>query len=116
LVTATLLTACTPMRWERDGQALDYAETDWNHCRSQSVIQANRWSFDLFPRTFIGRDAHGRPFTAFRPAPFPDRFTLEREYLDRCLRMRGFRLVPVQPANAAAPASSSTDQDAPGNH
>jgi hypothetical protein len=108
MLAMALLAACTPMRWERDGQALDYADTDWNTCRSQSIFRANRWSFDPFPRTFIGRDARGRPFTAFRQSPFPDRFMLEREYLDNCLRARGFRLVPKAPDNAAAPAPAAT--------
>jgi hypothetical protein len=108
LLAACMLTACTPMRWEREGLALDYADNDWRDCRRQSISAANRWMFDPFPRTFIGRDALGRPFTYYRPAPYPNRFMLEQDYLDNCLRARGFRRVPVQteapaPANAAAP-------------
>ena len=92
-LSALLLQACTPMRWERDGLGLDYADKDWNDCRRQSIAAANRWAFDPFPRTFIGRDALGRPFAYYRPSPYPSRFMLEQDYLDNCLRARGFRRV-----------------------
>lgn len=102
---AALLAACTPMRWERNGLALDYTDQDWNNCRSQSVASANRWMFDPFPFPygFNGRDARGRPFYYYRPSPYPNRFMLEQEYLDNCLRARGFRRVPVQPERATTP-------------
>jgi len=106
LLAAGMLTACTPMRWERDGLSLDDADSDWRDCRRQSISAANRWMFDPFPRTFIGRDAFGRPFTHYRPVPYPNRFMLEQDYLDNCLRARGFRRVPVQP-QAPAPAAAA---------
>ena len=113
LAVGALLTACTPMRWERDGLALDYANTDWNDCRRQSVAGANRWHFDPFPRSFIGRDARGRPFAYGYPSPYPNRFMLEQDYFDQCLRARGFRRVPVAPehAAAAAPPDRATGND-----
>lgn len=98
LLSVLLLPACTPMRWERDGLALDYNDRDWSDCRRQSIAGANRWMFDPFPRQLIGRDAQGRAFSYYRPSPFPNRFMLEQEYLDSCLRARGFRRVPVAPA------------------
>jgi hypothetical protein len=103
LFALLLLGACTPMRWERDGFALDYANSDWNSCRSQSIASANRWYFEPFPRMFFGRDALGRPFSYYRPSPYPNRFMLEQDYLDNCLRARGYRRVPVQPENEKAP-------------
>jgi hypothetical protein len=103
-VLATLLLgACTPMQWERDGLALDTGGTDWSDCRRQSIAFANRWGFNTFPYSYLGRDAHGRAFSYYRPYPYPDRFMLERDYLDNCLRARGFRLVPVPPADAKTP-------------
>ena len=110
VLTALLLGACTPMRWERDGLALDYNDRDWGDCRRQSIAGANRWlMFDTFPRTYFGRDALGRPFTYYRSAPYPNRFLLEQEYLDNCLRSRGFRRVPLPPeaAGPAAPAAEA---------
>lgn len=113
LAVGALLTACTPMRWERDGLALDYANTDWNDCHRQSIAGANRWYFDPFPRSFIGRDARGRPFAYGYPSPYPNRFQLEQDYLDQCLRARGFRRVPIAPEPAAvpAPAARATGND-----
>lgn len=102
-----LLAACTPLRWERDGLALDYSDRDWSHCRSQSIASANRWMFEPFPRTFIGRDARGRPFSYDRPAPYPNRFMLEQDYLDHCLRGRGYQRVPVKPADTVVPAPAA---------
>ena len=119
LLAACLLAACTPMRWERDGLALDYADTDWRDCRRQSISSANRWMFwEPFPRSYIGRDALGRPFAYYRPSPYPNRFMLEQDYLDNCLRARGFRRVPVQaeapaPANAAAPLAEPAAKPVP---
>jgi hypothetical protein len=104
LLGLLLLAACTPMRWERDGLALDYNDRDWTDCRHQSIAGASRWMFDPLPRQFIGRDAQGRAFSYYRPSPFPNRFMLEQEYLDSCLRARGFRRVPVAPAEAGAHA------------
>lgn len=113
LLATCMLAACTPMRWERDGLALDYADTDWSDCRRQSISAANRWMFwDPFPRSYIGRDAFGRPFAYYRPSPYPNRFMLEQDYLDNCLRARGFRRVPVQPAGPA-PATSNTPAATP---
>jgi hypothetical protein len=107
-VAATLLLgACTPMQWERDGLALDTGGTDWNTCRHQSFAYANRWGFDMFPRTYFARDRYGRGFTYYRPSPYPDRFMLEQDYLNSCLRARGFRLVPVEPAATAAPDAAT---------
>lgn len=107
LVLATLLLgACTPMRWERNGYALENSDKDWNDCRRQSVADANRWLFyDPFPRTYFGRDAYGRPFSYYRAPPFPNRFMLEQDYLDNCLRGRGYQRVPVV-AEPAAPAAT----------
>ena len=107
LLAACILSACTPTRWDRDGLALDYANADWSDCRRQSIAGANRWlMFDPFPRSYFGRDALGRPFTYYRPAPYPNRFMLEQDYLDNCLRARGFRRVPIQP-DGPAPAKSA---------
>jgi hypothetical protein len=108
MVAAALLSACTPMQWERGGQVLDYADSDWSNCRSQSVAFANRWNFNPFPYPygFAGRGARGRQFGYFGPQPYPDRFMLEREYFDNCLRTRGFQLVPVPAASVTAPRSA----------
>ena len=102
LALTALLAACTPMRWERNGYALEDGDRDWSDCRRQSIATANRWMFfDPFPRAFIGRDAQGRAFTYYRPSPYPNRFMLEQEYLDKCLRGRGYQRVPVKPESGA---------------
>lgn len=117
VVAALLLGACTPMRWERDGLTLDYADKDWGDCRRQSIAGANRWlMFDTFPRTYFGRDALGRPYSYYRANPYPNRFMLEQEYLDGCLRSRGFRRVPVQPEAAVKPAPAAEPAPAPANN
>lgn len=112
-LAALLLGACAPTRWERNGLALDYAGNDWKDCRSQSIASANRWMFEPFPRTFIGRDARGRPFSFYRDSPYQSRFMLEQDFLDYCLRARGFQRMPVKPADAAGTAQTPAPQPAP---
>ena len=41
----------------------------------------------------------------YRAPPFPNRFMLEQDYLDNCLRGRGYQRVPVV-AEPAAPAAT----------
>ena len=41
LLAACMLAACTPMRWERDGLSLDYADTDWRDCRADAIGEAS---------------------------------------------------------------------------
>jgi hypothetical protein len=104
-VAAAALAACAPTRWERNGLALDYAGADWSSCRSQSIAVANRWYFEPFPQTFMGRDARGRPFSYYRASPYPSRFMLEQDYLDYCLRAHGYQRAQDKPADASPPAS-----------
>jgi hypothetical protein len=106
-VAAAALAACTPTRWERNGVVLDYAGADWSSCRSQSIAVANRWYFEPFPQTFMGRDARGRPFSYYRASPYPSRFMLEQDYLDYCLRAHGYQRAPDKPADPSAPAPGS---------
>ena len=39
------------------------------------------------------------PTPYYRASPYPNRFMLEQDYLDSCLRNRGYRRVPVQPTD-----------------
>jgi hypothetical protein len=87
------------MRWERDGYALDTADTDWKDCRSESIGYANRWIRDPFPYTYMARDTYGRAYTSYHAWPYPSRFMIEQDYLDSCLRSRGYQRVPVQPTD-----------------
>ena len=104
VLASLLLGACAPMQWERNGQALDTGGTDWSDCRQQSFGYANRWGFGMYPHSYFARDRYGRGFTYYRPSPYPDRFLLEQDYLNSCLRARGFRMVPVPSETSAPPA------------
>ena len=100
-----LLGACTEMRWEKEGFALDLNNEDWNECRREAYMSAARQSFyfNPFPRAYIGRDARGRAVAVYRYWPNSDRFMLEQDYLNSCMRRRGYRLVPVEPETRSPP-------------
>jgi len=100
-----LLGACTEMRWEKDGVDLATDNQDWTDCRNQAYQSAARqtWYLDPFPRTFLWHDQYGRPVAIYRYWPNSDRFMLEQEYLNSCLRQRGYRLVPVEPERRSPP-------------
>ena len=85
------------MRWEKQGMAVDSGNEDWAECKRQAYLSASRWYFDPFPRAYIGRDARGQAFAIYRNWPNSDRFMHEQDYLNSCLRQRGYQLVPVKP-------------------
>lgn len=100
---AVFLGACTAMRWEKQGLAMDSNNEDWADCRQRAYRDASRWSFNPFPRAYIRRDARGQPFVVYRSWPDSDRFMREQDYLNSCLRQRGYRLVPVDPEDRPVP-------------
>lgn len=109
LALAGTLAACTPTLWLRDGVALDPGGTDWQECRARAQAQANRLALTPYPRTYLARDAQGRAATVYRPSPYPDRFGVEQEALERCLVERGYRREPM-PAGVTAPSDSPANE------
>jgi len=101
---AALLGACTEMRWEKEGMELALDNQDWIDCRNQAYQMAARqtWYLNPFPRTYLGRDGYGRNLVIYRYWPDSDRFMLEQENLNSCMRQRGYRLVPVEPERESA--------------
>jgi len=98
---AVSLGACTAMRWEKPGIAVDSQNEDMAECRRLAYLDASHWNFYTFPQAFIGLDAYGQEFMVYRYWPDSDRFMREQDYLNSCMRQRGYQLAPVEPEKRA---------------
>jgi hypothetical protein len=98
-----LLSGCTPMEWRRAGTPEDVMAADRADCRKIAALQAWRldWHRGLFAHRHVIQTADGRLVPAFDPFfdsdPFGDRFFLEGDLEDDCLRAQGYELVPLAP-------------------
>lgn len=91
------------MRWEKAGFQAEVVNEDLVECRREAFLAAPRetWLFDPFPRTFIARDRFGRPIFVHRYWRGSDRLLREQSLVDWCMRLKGYRLVPVPPERAS---------------
>jgi hypothetical protein len=96
---AVSLGACTAMRWEKQGLAVDSGNEDMGECRQRAYLDASHGYFNTFPRAYFGRDMRGRAFMDYRYWPDSERFMREQDYMNSCMRQRGYRLVPAEPGN-----------------
>jgi hypothetical protein len=98
------LAGCAPMEWRKAGVTAEVAAADAAECRRIAQVQAWRleWRRGLFSHGHLVRGADGRLYRAFDPffddGPFEDRFFLEQELEDDCLRAKGYELVPLATA------------------
>jgi hypothetical protein len=92
------------MEWRKAGVAPAVAAADRAECRRIAQYQAWRldWLRGLIDRGHWVRGADGRFYRVFDPffddGPFEDRFFLEQDLEDECLRAKGYTLVPLAPA------------------
>ncbi|HEX6980339.1 MAG TPA: hypothetical protein VF342_13670 [Alphaproteobacteria bacterium] len=97
------LAACTPVQWQHASFGTAPTSGELNECERAAYLEAQRQAFfyQLYrPRVLVGRD--GR----FYPAPLGfepgNTYFLERDLFDYCMRAKGFRLVPIRPADRPA--------------
>lgn len=103
LIIAALLGACTPVQWEhaRFGGAATADEVQ--ECERAAYFEAQRQAFfsrgPWYPY-YAGRRFYRDPWGPFGRQ---NSFFLERDLFDYCMRAKGFRLVPVRPADRFPP-------------
>ena len=96
LVAATA--GCTTSEWQNASQGTPPSEAEIAECKQAAYYEAQRQTF------FYGGYGLGWPYyPSLRRAtrgPWPrstinDRFFVERDLFDFCMRAKGYRLVPV---------------------
>lgn len=98
LLAAALLGAlaagCTPVTWQHASLGVAPTQAELGECNQSAYLEAQRQAFynDFARPRYFSR--HGR----FYPAPWSsyassDRFFLERDLFDYCMRAKGYRLV-----------------------
>ena len=114
--------ACTPMQWVRHDTPPEQLGQDLAYCRQEAWREA-QWRGALFLNRTYGAttvvDPHGRPIVVpFSPFgyPFGDSYIEESRLANFCMRVKGYELVPLKPANQAVtiqPSASGTSSGMP---
>jgi hypothetical protein len=100
-VIAFLVAGCTPMQWQHAVSGTPPSQADLSYCEQSAYYEAQRQAFlndFMWPRFAYDRNGLVRPLP-FGTYPYRDRFFLERDLFDYCMRAKGYRLVPVRPAD-----------------
>ncbi len=99
--------ACTPVTWQHAQLGVAPSQAELGECNQAAYLEAQRQAFSYNfarPRYYVGRDGRyryapwGSPWAGYG---YNDRFFLERDLFDYCMRAKGYRLVETP---AAAPS------------
>jgi hypothetical protein len=92
LLLAALLAACTPMQWQHASLGVAPSQAEVGECNQSAFYEAQRQAF-LYD---FGWPRYYGPWGPRWPRySSSDRFFLERDLFDYCMRARGYRLVPA---------------------
>jgi hypothetical protein len=93
-----LLGACAPVQWQHASLGMAPSEAEVGECNRSAYLEAERQAFFYgFGYGFARPRYAGRPYYAPWPRySYGDRFLLERDLFDYCMRAKGYELVPVQ--------------------
>jgi hypothetical protein len=92
LCLAAAFGACTPMQWQHGALGVAPSETEVGECNQSAYFEAQR---QAFYRDFAWPRYYGRPWGPWPRYTTGDRFFLERDLFDYCMRAKGYRLVPA---------------------
>jgi hypothetical protein len=90
---AGLIASCTPMEWQHASLGSMPSEADVGECNQLAFHEAQRRAF--FHDFGWPRRSWGPQWGPWPPFSTSDRFFLERDLFDFCMRARGYRLVPA---------------------
>jgi hypothetical protein len=92
-----LLAACAPVEWHREGAGAADRERDLAECRAHARLQSRHEApLHGFPPPHpVGVDSRGRIVTGHAARYDTERALLEHDLTRRCMRERGYELVPV---------------------
>lgn len=89
-----LLAACTPMHWQHASLGVAPSEAEVGECNQAAFHEAQRQAF-LYDFGWPRFHRYGRPRGPWRRYSTSDRFFLERDLFDYCMRAKGYKLVPA---------------------
>jgi hypothetical protein len=95
--------ARTPMEWTRAGTPADQRDRDQKDCTSKARWQAfeeSQSSHPLYP-PWTGTGFSSWPFAPVESPSYFARGPREAEFIDYCMKQRGYALTPVAPATTA---------------
>ncbi len=101
-VLACFAAGCTPVQWQHASLGTAPSGAELNYCERSAYYEAQRQAFFgdfMRPRFAVGRDGRIYPVPFGYYHSYHDRFFLERELFDYCMRAKGYRLVPARPAD-----------------
>jgi hypothetical protein len=99
---AVALAGCTPMQWQHASYGNAPSNDELGYCDQSAYYEAQRQAFFsdfMQPRYVVGRDGRIYPRAPFARYPYRDRFYMERQLFDYCMRAKGYQLVPARPAD-----------------
>lgn len=91
--------ACAPVTWQHAQLGVAPSQAELGECNHAAYLEAQRQTFFYGfarPRYYAGRDGRyhyapwGGPWAGYGSS---DRFFLERDLFDYCMRAKGYRLV-----------------------
>lgn len=97
-VLGGLTAACAPVEWQHTAFGVAPSEAEISECNRSAYLEAQRQAFvyDFTRPRFYGRPPYYAPWPRYS---YGDRFFLERDLFDYCMRARGYQLVPARPAD-----------------
>ena len=98
LLAAIFAAGCAEMTWHKEGTEAAALAEDLDGCRQQARLRAYQeaWPFGLINNwRVVGMGAAGQPVVAYQNHFETDRFLLEHDLANFCMRGKGYDLVPV---------------------
>lgn len=100
LFAAAVLAGCTPVQWQDPVTGALPSAGEQDYCSSSAFHEARRQAFfaSMMRRPYFDRFGRFRhdPWSRFG---YADQWSLEQDLYSYCMRARGYRLVPVRPAD-----------------
>ena len=94
---AAATAACTPVQWQHSSLGVAPSQAELGECNQAAYYEAQRQAFlyDSGWPYFAGARRPYGPWSRYPYATSSDRFFLERDLFDFCMRSKGYRLVPA---------------------
>ena len=97
LSLALATAACTPVQWQNASSGAAPSQAELGECNQAAYYEAQRQAF-FYDSGWPYMSGFRRPYGPWSRYPYStasDRFFLERDLFDFCMRAKGYKLVPA---------------------